>query len=471
MKKNKLNITDQYFKNSLDDLQATPSFSVWDGLEKQLLGKNALQKKTRKGVRKEMLFVALLIIAFVFGFYAINENTQPTLGADISQNANTPQISNTDDNLPNSYNEQSPATAIFMEKTKDNPISEREPTANKIKTKYSLNKITPEVKTENESSVTVKGQNPGWGENNVVPKIKIKRGVDNLNKIKIASTDRHQINNALQKIKPSTLNCLTFKNTNQLTLHETFLDKKSFWDKWAYSPWYSIERNFRSLKSNPEFDNPNPTPEYFNEFETPKLSWSLGIDLSYALSKKWNIKTGLALVNHQIGTASPFQAIYSSQNPMQLFVFTSYNTNRIQFDANSITAEENELVDFDGNFKQQIQFLNIPLMASYSISKNRYKVNLSAGANINLPINSKIIDQSTSPDLSQYEQIYSEKSDKIFYGYQGAAHFHYYFKKGISIYLGPYFNYAFTSANKNKSVQYFPRRCGLQIGIEKQFKQ
>ncbi|MCB0573760.1 MAG: hypothetical protein KDC61_04245, partial [Saprospiraceae bacterium] len=106
----------------------------------------------------------------------------------------------------------------------------------------------------------------------------------------------------------------------------------------------------------------------------------------------------------------------------------------------------------------------------YALQKGRLGISLAAGLNVNfIQTNSHLSADGQLSGLKNVRQVFAERSGMSFLGYQGSINAYYRLDAWHSLFIGPQFSGAITPANRQKPVEFFPKRCGLRLGFEKHF--
>ena len=470
MKKKNSHHPDQYFQQALEGFNATPTGKVWNGLEERLFErKTANQGQKDKKLKKTILFLTGLLLIVSAGVLVLLNN--------VSENAVNESVvlGDGEQNIPDVENKSIiPSTIVtpdkLIENTEDKLIAA--PNNRKENSSQPLNNLgsiatipsvlTPEKATNSKNQIVISEQIEG---------VKQKRGVLEQNTLENKETIEELI--SIPSISTTQLHSPEYGKLEG----SVELPRAKFWSKITIAPWVGFGKYSKRVESNPEYDDPLLTKRFFEEREQSATSWSAGLKLAYDFSKNWRIETGLSLSNFSMTTNYPFKTVYMEDTPSQAFVFTSFNTNRISFnlDASDFESgtggiETGDLVDVTGVFKQEIQYLSIPLAATYGVNIKRFKISLTTGITANFVMNSKLspVNQN-SIALLNYKHTFSENSSQAFLGYQGALNVSYRLKRTIRVFTGPQINGALTPANQQKPVKFYPENWNWQLGFEKHF--
>lgn len=453
--KTKPEIIDHAFQESFEDFAPRPSINVWEGLQEQLLVKQAQDREDKRLRYVFFLLFGLLVfgnLAF-WGMYFKSEG-EKTVSDDgqliVKEKAGDFDLENT---RPNSFNlstsiteedkDLNPLTSILNTKT----IKKQTPLRNTFEIKKIENNNTSISDSfSNKNYETIKEE----GAIHKTPRVNIEQTQTSFLKLDLLN---------LAKLKVS---------ETQLVLNSFPPQKPSFLSRLSLAPYIAGSNFNRILKNNKAVSG--NSKEFFNQHESKSSSLSYGLKLGMGLKKGWRIETALSLIQFQMQTDYTISGLFKENAPLESIIFTSFNTNNIQYYlTNTSNITENDLVSIDGSLEQQIQWLNIPVMIGYGIEKGKFGLNVSAGMAASFFLKSQLKLTKQHSQIKDFQHTFSENSGTTHLSYRGEINLKYRSNIRDTYFLGMHIQNALTSANTGKKVFFYPQIFGWQCGMERRF--
>lgn len=506
------------FYNTLNDIEDTPSENVWDAVDRHLDKQSVIIIK-RKYSNLKRIALLLLLVSVSFAIYDLykpnrayhNKQLTEDNGAGNSSNQKKPvEITkkpfkgdtetnivttkktitadtdnkeknilsdlDTDNKITITKNQAGYTNIISLQKqsipevaltekditTKQSPITSKQ--KKKLSTKQSYKvKITNAEIAEDENKLVNKDVEQL---NNQIPLLR------KLNTAQIEMLKWEQKNHSnVKKILPSTTaSKVNATGTSKMTVAKNIQKKQGLGKASAFSitpffspdiAWYRLQDDKAENQSN-RADNARETEKH----EKHEFSSTFGVLVDYKLSKHWGLQSGLALSNINI-TVQP-QTIYAQHD----------NTGGIKYRINSSSGYGYVLPSYIANpavgdslyaftSSHSLQYVSIPLAATYQITKGRLSFNAMAGLSMNILTSAKLetsvengFDNSseTVNKVQGLRNRYLSGTTGIGVGYK--------LSKSASLVFTPVFRFALNSINKESSVKSYPMSLGLTVGLK-----
>jgi len=483
------NDIDKLFQQSLEDFSDTPSNMVWSGIETQLIERNKQVHSKRKYKTLFYLTLSLLIIlsSLLLGLYFqkkdnaisnINTTSNNLTHNIFGKSTNTPEVK-TNKNLNNlntanssniqSLNDNETQTQQLKPETQKPILKNRD----KSKTDDYVIKNNDDVKARvdllNFENQDFNLQNKSGLFNKQLVEKEVKKYSYKIERNELSLVINESSRNLLNYSNLNTLDLLV-KKPELLSLKmpaiipsiQTLgLTKRPFFSRISFSPTIDYSLSYRKLKGKTDQLN------FFDLHEKRSYSLSYGAKIGIDINNNWRFEIGGFIQNFSLFSNLDIVSTYNGEGKVNAMVFTSFNTNDVQFILNNYSdLNVGDVKYISGTFKQDIKWLNIPFMLGYGFYKGKLGLDISAGISANIFLDEKLSFYDSQNVISDYKQTFSETSNQMFYSYRGELNLHYFPITNFNIFAGIHYQNALTSANKNKSIGFYPYRYGLQLGVK-----
>jgi hypothetical protein len=229
------------------------------------------------------------------------------------------------------------------------------------------------------------------------------------------------------------------------TIKET--SNKSF-ENWFISIYYMPEKVFTNLQAQDNFGQ-NLIEEYKNKDESA-FSYSTGFNISYSLSPKWKLSTGVGGISYVQNTSE--KALHLEEDPEEDDEFYYYSTSYGEYQIFD-TEDSNEELDsvIQTNYSSEnIQLVTIPLFVSYKYAFKRFYISGELGINASRIIKDEIV---ISFNKTNYDLTPLSSKKEYQFGMQMGFGLGYYLTPKLSVALTPCFKKSFTPLNLDTDVQ------------------
>ena len=510
---------DDIFSRAYKDFEDEPSDGLWNKLEASLDHKDAKKYKRRFIIWKSVAILLLIVLSGILihkSFYNSipgNVNRKSiTFGKKDSvkkQNKITPNLEKDKDNYSDSskdkfaQNSDNPSGNANLNPGKNNTDNnivinptDKSRLGNSIITKKTgallpVNKEKNQKRNFQKNTLIAKSKNQTYNyqPNNISAekttnlkdyqkiflagkeKLNMEEFTDSQNYkpteiARIKTTGLFNLNIQLQN-KPLIFNKDSLTAKWSARVNKKVVDQK-FHPYWSVTGYANTEWANYNLVDNSVASMGNPSQQITGD-ERHEGSYSFGLYITRQFSRKWGLKSGAFFSNTNIGI-SPHN-IFASKTPNGKVAF-QYNTSSgygfIKPDFGQPLSVGDSI--FCNEAEQNLQSLNVPIMATYTFSKNKFAITPGAGLSFSYVTKASIKTEVT--DMLNYETEHIK-------GLNGLKNFHtsfiadinlqYNFNKRWSINLLPQFRCAITQITKDHIIKTFPYRYGIGAGLTYKF--
>ncbi len=241
----------------------------------------------------------------------------------------------------------------------------------------------------------------------------------------------------------------------------------------AYSPTYANSSSNASQEKALAADFGSRSQNYIDE--KTKTTFTFGVNVSYALSKKVSIQSGLYYQKHQNQISSNRLLVNSEDlNAIQLTKTSSGNINimnDININTNAgfeyLMENNNAVAEIDPNADliQNFAYLEIPMIVSYQLLDSRFDVYLQSGLHTGFVINNSVtISGFNSESIGSTDNINSV----IFRSMIGIS-FEYPLSKQLFFNFTPSYKYQLNDLNRSVNFRSKFNFFDLKTGISYRF--
>ena len=547
------NNLDQGFRDAFADFEAAPSGQVWENIEKELVTKKAEKYKKRAGIFQWLAAASLILAISSFTLYLINKQETKKIVENKQQNkietTNNTQNLKSDDKEKNidaknlnkekysggmkeSHREikdnkqamvdQQGSIASSSERSsiskkqisyvngqekslinesfassKEEPFLQNDLLAdNKVNNnveKYSADETLSNTKNDlldNNVMTSLPSEKPVQESSIPQPEILLTQNQEKVtDNLPILSTKE----NAEDKVNDST----KIKNNTSLAALASDNVKHKLKSKWSFGVVFSPDYSYRLLAANSS--DGNGFKNDFNKNETHVFTFSAGGKITYNLSDKWSISSGIyyAVKGQTTNVADNNQEVvdttknliyyssslgtYSSPNNtlQQLQVSTSVKSKSSSSLVYLSAADMKETViamNYNYTSREKLEFLEIPLLIKYNLVNKRFNFYALAGISTNVLLNARsyvhnIIRDKQTNEMYNDDNVASTVSHfrLIHGGLSFGFGFQYKIIPKLSIGVEPSFRAAITPINKNSSISTFPFVIGIGTSVNYHF--
>ncbi|HUZ61915.1 MAG TPA: outer membrane beta-barrel protein [Hanamia sp.] len=510
---------DDIFNRAYKDFEDEPSDDSWNNLQADLDRRDAEKYRRKFIVWKSAAILLLIVLSGIIVYKSFNKsiprngktknltfekkdtgNIQNTTIVNLEKNNDNYSDSLKTDLTKNSNNSSGKAKPEQEKNNKDNiiaiipfgkPQKENSIITQKLKTPLIVKKEKNQNLNFEKATLIAESKHPSYNEqNNNITTEKIKNpkdhhlislaGNEELNKaefpdfqnykptpeVKIESNDLFNLNIPLQN-KP-----IVFNKDSPIKKWIAGVNKNVFSQKfhpyWSVTGYGNNEWANYNLVNN-EAGNVGSSSQEISEDERHEGSYSFGFYVTRQFSRKWGLKSGIFFAYTEIGI-SPHN-IFASKTPDGTVAY-QYNTSSgygfIKPDFGQPPALGDSVLCTEA--EQNLQSLNVPIMATYTFSKNKFAI--TPGAGLSFSYVTKVSIKTEVTDMLNYEteQINGLNGLKNFHtSFIADINLQYNFNKRWSINLLPQFRCAITQITKDHVVKTFPYRYGIGAALTYKF--
>lgn len=243
--------------------------------------------------------------------------------------------------------------------------------------------------------------------------------------------------------------------------------------RWGVKAEFAPVFNSQAININPSIVQQSgviPNSPQETSFEN---TLSGGVMAVYKVSKRLVVKSGFVYnairqTTKNVGLLGA-NSIYSMGGP----AVASTPAGQVYFDKTVESSVDPNLQPninasgvFGGQLKQELQFIEIPVQATYKLVDRKVSVGLTGGVGTNILVGNKAMltangNQVSNGETSGMRNIVYSGSIGLEMGYE--------ISNRISLTIGPYFKQFINSLNTNKSANYKPSQIGMVTGLAYSF--
>ncbi len=235
--------------------------------------------------------------------------------------------------------------------------------------------------------------------------------------------------------------------------------------------WFSV-----SIYVGPSFPSSHVsgmTSEYVDlrkANETNAMGWSLGSDIRFHL-KHWVLTTGLnfSVYNQDRFYSKQYQEYAAEDSYFDYDTTWVYVYDAPDYGVPMITGIDSTWVNvyrdvtLDQSGKNQVKYIEIPLMLGYGVNSNRFSVELNAGLSMGFLMYSNVL----VPSLTDYGELQQvEQMNKTVFNLVANASLYYHLDRKTSLFVSPYYKQNMHSIfNDNYSQSQRFNTIGINFGV------
>jgi hypothetical protein len=209
--------------------------------------------------------------------------------------------------------------------------------------------------------------------------------------------------------------------------------------------------------------------EYFNEMESGIMSVGGGISMDYQLGERLTIASGLFV--SRIGQQNESVLAYNDPDGHGMYKLASstgaVSVNPVQF-AQVLTEQAASTKDVpgdyvaNGNFVQNLDYLEVPLVLKYRLLDKRFGINLLGGVSPGILVNNHSYFEFEGQKLQTGT---TENIQPMIYNSVLGIGMEYAISKKVSVNLAPSFKYSLTPVNSSNNLGYHPYSLSWFTGV------
>jgi opacity protein-like surface antigen len=235
--------------------------------------------------------------------------------------------------------------------------------------------------------------------------------------------------------------------------------------RFSLTVFFSPDNSNRFLNSS---DNDESKETMLNEKEIPAFSFSSGLKLGYDLNTHWSFFAYLGVSTATQTIKS--QTIYAEDDAIPHYCMkTSFGTIDLPNSGTGV-PHPNDSLYIKTDSKLTLQFINLPLVARYTLKNKRLSWYAFGGLSVNYLVGEHIIIE--LPGIGgdrQYKVPTPEDVHKWNIGALAGLGMRYDLSKSFGIQLEPTYRTALTSINSGSAVKSYPFTLGISAGVTYHF--
>ncbi|MBX9784753.1 MAG: PorT family protein [Chitinophagaceae bacterium] len=513
MDENLHNIED-LFRSALDDNEETASGNVWEVIDKRL-DKDKIVSIKRRYANLKRIAIMLLFLLTSYILYDVYKSDSGHSSKGFAENnratdsGSQNRLSAIPETKPdvktsgaNSINTNNTSTQQNETAGTENRVAENTSTVNKKETqpnqqtilqKQSITEIINSGKedSENQTAILLNQKKKRSAKSAYKVKItSVMAGEDEnilvknddgqqyseiptLRKLKIISIERVPLlqhdsidtNKLIRLIAAAKVKISDTTNYSVAKNNKKTIKKPS---RFSVTPFFSPDIAWYRLQDNEinEINNQRDNASELEKKEKHEFSSTYGALVDYKINKHWGVQSGVTFSNTNI-TMEP-KTIYAQQD----------NTGSIKYRINTSSGYGYVLPSFSSNpvvgdslyaftSTHSLQYIGIPLAATYSVTKSKFRFNALAGISANILTRAKLETTvgkgfnnapETVDNLQGLRKMYFTGLAGVGVGYK--------LNKKTLISFAPTMRFALNSINNGATVKSYPMSFGFVVGLK-----
>jgi hypothetical protein len=510
MDENLHNIEDLFHSALENNEEESPSPDVWNAVEKRLDKDNIISIK-RKYIYIKSIAVLLLLLLISFSLYEINNNSHNnnrlvknnTIDSDSQKKLNKitdkPSHEKSENNsaiaidttytVNNNKDKVAPNNSVVDNKgitnqQKEQPVNKDHLQKQNIiettnsKKVFSKNQIvTNSLKRQQLTSklhfkVKIKNAGPVKDEETIVQKKneQADQQISSLNEPKnepiankkLQSKDSSDTKKISHPIVSSTA---IVSDTTHKAVAKTITKKKDKISRFSLTPFVSPDIAWYYLQNDIVGNQPDNVSEIERQ-EKHEFSFTYGALVDYKINKHWGLQSGLTLSNTNI-IVQP-ETIYAQKDiagniKYRINTSSGYGYVLPAFSANPAVGDS--LYTFGSS--HSLQYIGIPLVLTYNVTKGKFKFNVLAGLSANFLIKAKLkttVEKGFDNEIETVDNLLGPK--KVYFSGLAGVGVDYKLMRNTSINFAPVMRFALNPINKDATVKSYPNSFGFAVGLK-----
>jgi opacity protein-like surface antigen len=223
--------------------------------------------------------------------------------------------------------------------------------------------------------------------------------------------------------------------------------------------------------------------------EQPIVSYAGGVALSYKVSKRFSVQSGLYYSsygnkltgitsfagfqnydqmksNHNFEILTTNGTVYTSNSDIYLIDKISDNRMAAYYDKSSFDPAKASLQYLDNSLRQNLSYLELPVILRYKLVDRAVDFNIVGGLSSNLLVNNSVY---TSLDGGKYEVGKTEGLNTITFSSSLGMGMEYSFTENLSLNLEPTFRYYLNPFSNITGMKIHPYSFGIFSGLSYKF--
>jgi len=253
------------------------------------------------------------------------------------------------------------------------------------------------------------------------------------------------------------------------------LEKEQATSNWSIGARFSPVYSYRNL-SGSDLITENGTVEksYFDAAEEGLLTLAGGISLNYQFNDRWSLGSGMYV--SRIGQINNELLAYASPESSGMFkLATSSGTvviNPRKFESVMVQQQVSAKDTISGgyivlgDFVQNLDYLEVPLVVNYKLSDNRFAIKLMGGLSPGILVNNRSF---FAKDGEKLQTGTTQDVNSMIYNSVVGIGLNYSISEKVSINLEPTFKYSLSPVNSSGEMNYHPYSLSWFTGISYKF--
>jgi len=471
---------DQLFREKLADYQKTPPAYLWTNIQG---GLNAHRRVLRYKILKAVAMAAAIIFAFLAGWWMTNPNGKNPL----PQNSFTEQrevksnpVDASDNNIKSAENKPAESNQIVSNpRVATGQVNFSKSTKLSSLATFAAN--TSFINNIDQTKATKSGDLELFeNENEFIDQIhqnfksvkKLTDWITAAGKDSIADTEKKPKINISDSFKHIASDGSVSNSFN------TPVRKNA--GRWSLKAEFSPVVNSQSSNSGKDlaFADANSTPNYTPQKTTTENTFSGGMVAGYKVGKRLIVKSGFIFNNIRQTTQNvdlkgvnpsysvPGNSILASTPAGQVRMNKTGNSRSETVLNSNYSLASTDKYSGISQLNQDINFIEIPLQATYKLVDNKFNIGLNGGISTNILIGNKAVLSDNGGRIGTGE---TANMRSIVYSGAVGIEVGYEITNRITLTVEPRIKHFINSLSTSKSVTYKPYQMGIVTGLTYSF--
>ncbi len=250
--------------------------------------------------------------------------------------------------------------------------------------------------------------------------------------------------------------------------------KESIKNRWAIGAQFAPTYSYREISTNYENQgqvDPNAN-SYINENEEALMSYAGGLNVEFAVSKRWSLQSGMYFSRIGQVNNDALEYIYNGKGEVLYAVNTSTGNINISFEKIPenirITTSAKDSSNNPGSvqIEQNFDFFEVPFLLKYKVLNRKFSVNLTGGLSPAYLVENKTY---LKVDSEKYDVGDAANLNSLLVNTSIGLGLEYKVLKQLSLSFEPTFKYSLVSLNKGSQFYYHPYSLSWFTGIKFSF--
>lgn len=437
---------DSLFREILNDFEEQPSKMTWNKLGSMLDNEEAMKyrRKYRSAMEMVAFLVFLLFITCATTYFAIQKTRQSSVKQKMDnviskvENTITRHAINNNNNEPLYSSVPNRIQSAKVNRNSSSPLFHN--------SALLLSKLQKNSVSSNENKVFGNIEKPGLTFN-----------TEQISGLEPNISLRDKSIELQKKLIPIDINSI---EPAQITRQKNTI--KPFYSL-AFS--YTAKHTYNNIIDNSPFNGINEKKE-IDDIERNKTCYNIGIAGAYHFNNKWSIESGIYFSNTKIAISREVIYPFIRQNGNVAYKFNSSSGSTcLSFKNGTATNPVNDSI-YINRGTEELNYLKIPLLASFSINSKKWSISPSLGFSYNYLTGMKVKTEIQHGATNEIISINNLRgSRKTYAGFVSSLNVGYNINRYWAVNVTPSYCFSITPVTENKLIKTYTQSLGIGVGL------